>query len=118
MQELLHALHALFILDLAERVFHRIDSAIARAMRAQRDKIRLRSIRASPPRTMRSQVTSPKRLPSGAGVGRVSREGAGASRPLGGREVVGPLVASALRRSRSEERRVGKECRSRWSPYH
>src|SRR5256884_3484853 len=22
------------------------------------------------------------------------------------------------RRSRSEERRVGKECRSRWSPYH
>ena len=25
------------------------------------------------------------------------------------------LLASA---SRSEERRVGKECRSRWSPYH
>ena len=23
-----------------------------------------------------------------------------------------------LSRSRSEERRVGKECRSRWSPYH
>ena len=23
-----------------------------------------------------------------------------------------------LRTSRSEERRVGKECRSRWSPYH
>src|ERR1017187_11039637 len=23
-----------------------------------------------------------------------------------------------LRRDRSEERRVGKECRSRWSPYH
>ena len=23
-----------------------------------------------------------------------------------------------LRISRSEERRVGKECRSRWSPYH
>src|SRR5690554_2646941 len=23
-----------------------------------------------------------------------------------------------LNRSRSEERRVGKECRSRWSPYH
>ena len=23
-----------------------------------------------------------------------------------------------LFRSRSEERRVGKECRSRWSPYH
>src|SRR5256885_15644349 len=24
----------------------------------------------------------------------------------------------ALREARSEERRVGKECRSRWSPYH
>ena len=23
-----------------------------------------------------------------------------------------------LNRERSEERRVGKECRSRWSPYH
>ena len=26
--------------------------------------------------------------------------------------------AVAYARSRSEERRVGKECRSRWSPYH
>ena len=25
---------------------------------------------------------------------------------------------SDLKRNRSEERRVGKECRSRWSPYH
>ena len=35
-----------------------------------------------------------------------------------------PLMDSAgflellLRFCRSEERRVGKECRSRWSPYH
>src|SRR5260370_40508722 len=29
------------------------------------------------------------------------------------------IVTSGLRESlRSEERRVGKECRSRWSPYH
>ena len=27
-------------------------------------------------------------------------------------------TACRVRRSRSEERRVGKECRSRWSPYH
>src|SRR2546425_4881822 len=26
--------------------------------------------------------------------------------------------AGTARRDRSEERRVGKECRSRWSPYH
>ena len=27
-------------------------------------------------------------------------------------------VEKSLRSFRSEERRVGKECRSRWSPYH
>ena len=27
-------------------------------------------------------------------------------------------VGSTVRLKRSEERRVGKECRSRWSPYH
>ena len=27
-------------------------------------------------------------------------------------------VTEALKAERSEERRVGKECRSRWSPYH
>ena len=27
-------------------------------------------------------------------------------------------VAKLLTDNRSEERRVGKECRSRWSPYH
>src|SRR5256712_6467092 len=32
---------------------------------------------------------------------------------------VEPALARALLRlDRSEERRVGKECRSRWSPYH
>ena len=28
------------------------------------------------------------------------------------------LIVESEKRSRSEERRVGKECRSRWSPYH
>ena len=27
-------------------------------------------------------------------------------------------ISHAISRIRSEERRVGKECRSRWSPYH
>ena len=27
-------------------------------------------------------------------------------------------LPGSFRRRRSEERRVGKECRSRWSPYH
>ena len=30
----------------------------------------------------------------------------------------GPELAQRFRDLRSEERRVGKECRSRWSPYH
>ena len=29
-----------------------------------------------------------------------------------------PDKKSRSKKSRSEERRVGKECRSRWSPYH
>src|SRR2546427_1696087 len=29
-----------------------------------------------------------------------------------------PACKGGMRQSRSEERRVGKECRSRWSPYH
>ena len=28
------------------------------------------------------------------------------------------FINMGLKASRSEERRVGKECRSRWSPYH
>src|SRR5690242_8439228 len=28
------------------------------------------------------------------------------------------VATNAVLESRSEERRVGKECRSRWSPYH
>ena len=30
----------------------------------------------------------------------------------------GVTLRSPYPRARSEERRVGKECRSRWSPYH
>ena len=32
--------------------------------------------------------------------------------------VLSSSFAARMRRARSEERRVGKECRSRWSPYH
>src|SRR2546422_3216391 len=41
--------------------------------------------------------------------------------PLARREVIDDIAANedlAGRGLRSEERRVGKECRSRWSPYH
>ena len=36
-------------------------------------------------------------------------------------EIFDVLIVSVLNnkeKTRSEERRVGKECRSRWSPYH
>src|SRR3712207_7068505 len=36
----------------------------------------------------------------------------------GGREVLGRGEVGLWRVLRSEERRVGQECRSRWSPYH
>ena len=32
--------------------------------------------------------------------------------------VVKDFINRVRQRARSEERRVGKECRSRWSPYH
>src|SRR5439155_17207758 len=35
-----------------------------------------------------------------------------------GRSVRSPRCPWRTRRARSEERRVGKECRSRWSSYH
>ena len=33
-------------------------------------------------------------------------------------ELLTEEVAKDVAANRSEERRVGKECRSRWSPYH
>ena len=36
----------------------------------------------------------------------------------GVRQELADVIADYRPRSRSEERRVGKECRSRWSPYH
>ena len=32
--------------------------------------------------------------------------------------VITSLITGSFSAERSEERRVGKECRSRWSPYH
>src|SRR2546430_13724620 len=37
---------------------------------------------------------------------------------LPGREVLLAMYIHVAHHRRSEERRVGKECRSRWSPYH
>ena len=34
------------------------------------------------------------------------------------RKISGKTTVPILDHDRSEERRVGKECRSRWSPYH
>jgi len=38
--------------------------------------------------------------------------------PTGTSGAAGAGAASSAKEPRSEERRVGKECRSRWSPYH
>src|SRR6266487_3603632 len=44
--------------------------------------------------------------------------GAGRTCQAGPKAGVGQDPADAGGKVRSEERRVGKECRSRWSPYH
>ena len=41
----------------------------------------------------------------------------GTKRGEGGENLQSDFAANDVRK-RSEERRVGKECRSRWSPYH
>ena len=38
--------------------------------------------------------------------------------PLANKTLVFNITLLKVERNRSEERRVGKECRSRWSPYH
>src|SRR5439155_13505043 len=43
---------------------------------------------------------------------------AGAWQRSGGPAAWGPVKVGVDDPHRSEERRVGKECRSRWSPYH
>ena len=74
------------------------------------------------------QGAVPDRLRRGSGGGSGGGEGP-AGGPGGGRRAEpvpqlgggqGLLLLHILDegRSRSEERRVGKECRSRWSPYH
>src|SRR5256885_7100445 len=42
----------------------------------------------------------------------------GKQRDLGVHRAERPDAERTARQTRSEERRVGKECRSRWSPYH
>src|SRR5687768_13913266 len=37
---------------------------------------------------------------------------------MGGGALMTPMLVFFFHANRSEERRVGKECRSRWSPYH
>ena len=60
--------------------------------------------------TDRDRLAAVTEKKGGPGVPESGRADEGAS-PAAEEE---PLEAS----SRSEERRVGKECRSRWSPYH
>ena len=57
-------------------------------------------------------------LAMGAGVaGAIKRKGGVIIEEEAMRQ--GPVeVGEAVLTTRSEERRVGKECRSRWSPYH
>ena len=48
----------------------------------------------------------------------LSRFERGRSAEFGSRKLLAVLAVLGMEAERSEERRVGKECRSRWSPYH
>src|SRR5574340_183800 len=50
--------------------------------------------------------------------GQRQAQGLFAARRHAGGDALGVVEVFAGGKARSEERRVGKECRSRWSPYH
>src|SRR3712207_7590853 len=61
----------------------------------------------------------PMWAPSGQTIYFVSDRGAGRRNNIYAYDLKGGQVRQLTRfTDRSEERRVGKECRSRWSPYH
>ena len=57
-------------------------------------------------------------MPKPIQVGRKERMSYGKINEVGEMPNLIDIQTSSYDSSRSEERRVGKECRSRWSPYH
>src|SRR2546430_14395314 len=56
--------------------------------------------------------------PDALSIARIRAKGLGVYAENDARINAGLADVDAAIRTRSEERRVGKECRSRWSPYH
>src|SRR2546430_14049071 len=79
----------------------------------------LRRSNASAPRSCTTRRTSCEVEVDGIGFPKVTRTGYGMRRGNFQRKrPPAKLKIEPHTPSRSEERRVGKECRSRWSPYH
>src|SRR2546429_8743740 len=74
---------------------------------------------ASPSKAANSSPAGSPNLPGGPSMGNGTGGTQGARGTLGsdGSKSSGAATGEAGT-GRSEERRVGKECRSRWSPYH
>src|SRR3712207_6866592 len=66
----------------------------------------------------RSTMTDVALTVAVAGTPAASPRSSTASRVMAATTRKGPASSSTRAMTRSEERRVGKECRSRWSPYH
>ena len=67
--------------------------------------------------------STPLGMPGGQDAARSEEAAANWVRGMFGRvahryDLANHLLSFNIDRYRSEERRVGKECRSRWSPYH
>ena len=58
------------------------------------------------------------RLDEYLGLGLAAHSDFSGKRQENTRDMEKYLIGNWLKSCRSEERRVGKECRSRWSPYH
>ena len=73
---------------------------------------------APPTRPLRALHVVVSRARAAVGEGVVERTGGGYRLALPDAQIDARDLADQAASSRSEERRVGKECRSRWSPYH
>ena len=68
-----------------------------------------------PMQSINAQSMKKEEVPQNISAFPLGKENTGFKQYFTGESWLAPLTGN---KDRSEERRVGKECRSRWSPYH
>ena len=85
--------------------------AVRKAVGHKPEPVRVRAAAAHPRKSPAAPKKPPAAVPAAGGEAPVELRKPPRAGPA-------PATATMITANRSEERRVGKECRSRWSPYH